>query len=329
MKVSILIAARNEEANIILCLQSVNALSYAPEDFEVLIGNDASEDRTGILIEDYIQDKPTFRLFNIQENIGLARGKANVLAQLAHHAKGGCLLMTDADIQVPPLWIQAMLGACSHNTGVVAGITIVKGQHLFHHLQSLDWAYAFGMVHLLMIRKIPVTAMGNNMLITKEAYQAVGGYENIPFSVTEDFTLFHAIVNKGYHFTHLLTKDVLAYSQPVLSFTDLLNQRKRWMGGAVKLPFYIKCIFLIQALIFPLLIIFLWIAPKVFLIIFFTKILFDIIYLLWVLNRIKELHLIRYVLLYEIYMAAFSMLTLLYYFVPGKLQWKGRKYETK
>jgi cellulose synthase/poly-beta-1,6-N-acetylglucosamine synthase-like glycosyltransferase len=183
------------------------------------------------------------------------------------------------------------------------------------------------MIHLLMEKKIPVTVMGNNMLVTRKAYESVGGYEKIPFSITEDFALFHAIVKKGFGFKHLLAKDVLAYSQPMHTFTDLLKQRKRWMAGAVNLPFYIQSIFLLQALLFPLLIVLLWLAPKVLLLILLSKLLIDIAYLVWVLSRIKELHLIKYVLLYEIYSVIFSLLTLLYYFVPGKLQWKGRAYE--
>jgi hypothetical protein len=49
--------------------------------------------------------------------------------------------------------------------------------------------------------------------------------------------------------------------------------------------------------------------------------------LLWILSRINELPLIRYVLLYELYIVVFSPVTLLYYFMSGKVQWKGRQYE--
>jgi cellulose synthase/poly-beta-1,6-N-acetylglucosamine synthase-like glycosyltransferase len=327
--VSILIAARNEEANIVSCLQSVSNLTYPAAELEVLIGNDDSEDQTSSLVENFIKDKPNFRLFQIGTNVGSARGKANVLAQLAHQARGKYLFFTDADIQVSAHWIQGMLAACEHNTGIVAGMTIVKGNTLFHHLQSLDWIYGFGLVHLLMARNIPITAMGNNMLVTREAYQTTGGYEQVAFSVTEDYALFHTIVKKGFGFKHLLNKDILAYSKPVTSFVDLLRQRKRWMAGAVKLPFYIQCLFLIQALVFPAAIGFLWFVPKVSLMLCLGKLLIDAVYLLWILGRINELPLIRYVLLYELYIIVFSPATLLYYFMSGKVQWKGRQYENE
>ncbi|MDO1445234.1 glycosyltransferase [Rhodocytophaga aerolata] len=327
--VSILIAARNEEANIISCLQSVSKLAYPASECEVLIGDDASEDRTASLVEAYIQDKPNFRLVYIEKTIGLAKGKANVLAQLAQQARGEYLFTTDADIVVPPFWIQTMLAACVQTTGIVSGITLVKGNKLFHLLQSLDWAYAFGLVHVFMENKIPITVMGNNMLVTREAYESVGGYEAIPFSVTEDFALFHAIVNKGFSFRHLLIKEVLAYSQPMKTLSDLLQQRKRWMAGAVKLPFYIQSIFLLQALLFPVLVLLMWAAPQIGWMLILLKLLVDTAYLIWVLHKIKELHLIKYVWVYELYMIVFSMLTLLYYFIPGTLQWKGREYKNR
>lgn len=180
-----------------------------------------------------------------------------------------------------------------------------------------------------MIRKIPVTAMGNNMLVTRQAYQATGGYENIPFSITEDYALFHNIVTRGFDFKHLLHKDILAYSQPVHSFIDLLRQRKRWMAGAVQLPLYVQCLFLFQALLLPLAFALLWFAPQVSLLIFAGKLITDMGYLIWLLHRIKELPLIRYVLVFEIYVSIFFIATLLYYFKPGKVQWKGREYENK
>jgi hypothetical protein len=56
--------------------------------------------------------------------------------------------------------------------------------------------------------------------------------------------------------------------------------------------------------------------------------LIDAVYLGWVLNKINELRLLKYVWLYEFYMIFLSFATLLFYFKPGKIHWKGREYET-
>jgi cellulose synthase/poly-beta-1,6-N-acetylglucosamine synthase-like glycosyltransferase len=115
----------------------------------------------------------------------------------------------------------------------------------------------------------------------------------------------------------------------VESITELLKQRKRWMAGAVKLPFYIQCVFLLQVLVFTAAIAFLWIDPFVFLLIFLAKSGIDTAYLLWMLHRLREIPLIKYILLYEAYIALFSPVLLIYYFMSGKVEWKGRKYENK
>ena len=52
-KVSILIAAKDEEANVARCLNSLLKLSYPLDKMEILIGNDASEDKTLMLLRQY------------------------------------------------------------------------------------------------------------------------------------------------------------------------------------------------------------------------------------------------------------------------------------
>src|SRR4051794_40849265 len=84
VKVSILIAARNEANNIERCLTSITRLNYPADLIEVLIGNDGSTDETAKIVETFIADKPNFKLVSITEKLGQAHGKGNVLAHLAH-----------------------------------------------------------------------------------------------------------------------------------------------------------------------------------------------------------------------------------------------------
>ncbi|MDX5346710.1 MAG: glycosyltransferase, partial [Hymenobacteraceae bacterium] len=64
-RISILIAARNEEANIQRCLEAIQRLHYPTHLIEVLIGDDASTDRTCQLVNDYISDKQHYKCFTI------------------------------------------------------------------------------------------------------------------------------------------------------------------------------------------------------------------------------------------------------------------------
>ena len=96
-----------------------------------------------------------------------------------------------------------------------------------------------------------VTAMGNNMLVGKEAYSAVGGFENIPFSVTEDFALAHALIGKGYKPVHQVSHRSLVMTKAEKNLFELMKQRKRWMKGAMSLPWYWILLLALQCGFFP------------------------------------------------------------------------------
>jgi cellulose synthase/poly-beta-1,6-N-acetylglucosamine synthase-like glycosyltransferase len=325
-RVSVLIAARNEETTILSCLKAVAGLSYPPELIDVWIGNDASEDNTREVVQNFIRDKPQFHLVDITDNLGRARGKANVLAHLARSARGEFFFITDADVQVPPQWIESILVAWQPGIGVITGVTSVEGTRLFHHLQAVDWIQGLGMIKAVSDRNIPVTTTGNNMMVTREAYQATGGYEQLPFSITEDFALFRAIISGGYGFKNLLTSDVLAFTGPVNTLREWLQQRKRWMHGAMQLPWYLVFALMAQALLFPALLVGLFFYPVAVLLIWAGKTGVQSVIIRQMLRKLQQPHLVKYLPLFELYNSLLSMLLVVYYFMPLPVRWKGRKY---
>ncbi|MGI4874876.1 MAG: glycosyltransferase [Janthinobacterium lividum] len=236
-RISILIAARNEEANLPRCLASLRALDYPISQVEILVGDDASTDRTAAVAAAAMHGYAgSFRLVPIRENLGQARGKANVLAHLARLATADYFFITDADIVLPPTWAQAMLAHAAPGVGTVTGLTIVAGAGLLARLQGLDWLLSLANIQVGTDAGQPLTAMGNNMLVTRAAYEATGGYEALPFSVTEDFALFEAVNAQGYGYRQVFAPGVRAVSQPAASWGALLRQRLRWLRGVAALP---------------------------------------------------------------------------------------------
>ena len=130
-------------------------------------------------------------------------------------------------------------------------------------MQMLDWSLALGMVKIVSGWKIPVTGVGNNMMISKAAYNEVGGYKNIPFSVTEDFALFQAVAKKGYHYQQLANEGSLVRTFAIKGFWNLMNQRKRWMSGALKLPPFMVALLVFQALYYPAMLAMIFVNPFV------------------------------------------------------------------
>ena len=325
--VSILIAARNEETTIRACLEAVARLDYPPECVEVLIGNDQSTDRTGEVVIDFITDKPHFRLIAISESQTNLRGKANVLAQLARLARGQYLFFTDADTQVPPDWLTEMSRYLAGNVGIVTGVTLPAGPCLFHTLQSIDWLYNLTLTHLVSSFGVPVTAMGNNMAVSRTAYDAVGGYESLPFSVVEDYALFRAVVGQDFGFRNLLSETVLARTRPVDTLRQFLSQRKRWMRGATDLPVWMVISLYVQYLAGPLLLLLGWFAPALAVSLYVLKLFVQTLVISFGLGRLRQTRLWPYALLFEVYQLILGPLSVLYYFAPMSIDWKGRTYE--
>ncbi|WP_375445244.1 glycosyltransferase [uncultured Fibrella sp.] len=323
--VSVLIAARNEEATINSCLAALAALDYPTNRYEVLTGNDGSTDRTASIVQEFIADKPNFGLFQIAEN-ALLNGKANVLAQLAHRAKGDFLFITDADVRVPPSWLTSLVADFKLGTGIVTGTTLVTGSGLWSRLQAVDWLLAFGLIHLGTYLGLPLTGSGNNMAVRREAYDAVGGFAGIPFSVVEDYTLFQAIVAKGYGYAHRLNADVLAETLPAPTLATYLQQRKRWMRGAFSLPLPLLGGVLFQYLLVPLLVLVCLFSVKIALSIYAVKLLIQSLLLAYTLQRTQQTHRWFDAVLYEPYQVVLGTLSVLYYLLPIPIRWKGRTY---
>lgn len=236
--VSILLAVRNEAWQLAACLDSLLAQQAPEGGFELLIGDDASEDGTGALARAYAQADGRVRVFALQaDRRGNLRGKAGVLHALACQARAPFLLCTDADMRLPQGWLMGMWQAAQQERlGIVTGVTLVQGRGRWAGWQRLEWLHALAGLHLLDRMGIGLTAMGNNMLVRRQAYEQVGGYAAIPFSVAEDFALHRALKAHGWKGTQLLSRQVLGWTQDVPSLGGWIAQRHRWMRGAMALP---------------------------------------------------------------------------------------------
>lgn len=318
-------AVRNEEQCILSCLKALNKVDYPTNLYEILIGNDASTDKSKEIIEDFIKDKANFYLLDIVQNTPI-KGKANVLAQLAKKARGDFYFFTDADTQVPKTWLKSISEKFDMHTGVVVGVTTLQANTFFAKMQAIDWLFAISIIKKISDKGIPVTALGNNMAVSKKAYLQTGGYEKIPFSLTEDFALFKEIIAQDWEFKQLLNKDVLAFSQAQNSLLEWLTQRKRWMRGALKSKWYLQLFLWLYVLLFPLLLLGIWSYPISFILIWTLKIIFQAFF---IQKRSKELNLnfkFSLLLLYELYVFLMYPLLIIYYALPIKINWKGRTY---
>jgi len=328
--VSILLAVRNEEKVIADCLKSLVEQDYPVSSYEILVGNDASTDGTQTITEAFSDKFNPIKVYSIDDTLNGLKGKANALAQLAKIAKGDIFLFTDADMSHPKNWISSMFGLMHKDVSVLNGYTVPKyNDGLLSMFQAIDWLFAQKQLAFLEKIKIPITAMGNNFMVPKAAYQNVGGYETIGFSITEDFKLFRAIVSKGGVFRNAYNLTEPSYTLPENRFSDLLSQRIRWMQGALSLPKVLLLPMILNALTLPL-VTGLFLAFPLYAIIYFL-VRWTLVTVGVVLICVETNHkrLLQGAIFYDFYNLCSLFLLLLIYPFKKSIHWKGREFEKK
>jgi cellulose synthase/poly-beta-1,6-N-acetylglucosamine synthase-like glycosyltransferase len=325
--VTVLIAARNEEHNLSRCLESVLNQSYDSRAFEVIVINDQSSDGTEIICQEFAQRFANFSYSNAKEDAVL-KGKANALDHGIAKARGEVILITDADCSVPKTWVEWTAKRYSNSIGIVGGITLQKASNWFEGMQSLDWAFLLGLAASTVSLRYPLSTIGNNLSFRKAAYEEVGGYRNIPFSVTEDFMLFQSIVKtKKRDYLCPIDPNVLVLSQPCSSWKELIRQKHRWGKGGLDMKLGG---FSIMAIGFSLdaLILFSLLQGNTLSAVgaIFFKMAGDYAFLRTILSKLLRLDLLKYFPAFQVYFFLYVISLPFLVFFGGRVVWKGRKY---
>lgn len=230
---TVVVAARNEEENILDCLTSLDNLIYPEGKLNVIVVDDYSTDETNRVTREFIKDKPKFRLIQPVRQFGKLKGKANALANAISIAKGEIILTTDADCVVSPTWAKTLASYYTDGVAMVMGFTNQTNTRLFEGMQAVDSIFLLAAASGSMNLNYPISCIGNNMSYKKSVYEEVGGYASIPFSVTEDFMLLKAFQKlKKYKLIYPLDPEGLVTSKACKDLKTLYRQRKRWgVGG--------------------------------------------------------------------------------------------------
>ncbi|MFT5725773.1 MAG: cellulose synthase/poly-beta-1,6-N-acetylglucosamine synthase-like glycosyltransferase, partial [Bacteroidia bacterium] len=321
--VSILLAARNEEALLHRCLTAIDALDYPRNKLQVLIGNDDSTDATESIAKEFISNKVNFTLINIDKLHGKAKGKANVLARLAHEASGEFFFITDVDVKLPKNWIHALLHQFTEEVGIVSGTsTCAPTNSNFSILQSIDWLHFMGYIQSFANIGVACTSVGNNMAVRAKAYWDTGGYEHIDFSITEDYKLFKEVTDRGWQWRTILDPDSLGLAWYIPSIKEMWHQRKRWLIGSKELPILWKSLIIIYGLFVPALIVLAIFAPINALIIWLFKLIVQTIYIKALQQKVGlKSYSILSLIGYEFYVLINTVCTAVFYFAPIPSVW--------
>ncbi len=326
--VSVIIAARNEEENILRCLKSLDKLEYPEDKLQIILVDDRSTDNTGNIIENFIINKPKFTKIVTRKEIGRLKGKTNALANALEIATGEIILTSDADCVMAPTWVKTIVSYYQDDVAMVHGFTTQTANNFFSGMQAIDFIYLLIVAAGMMNLGTPISCIGNNMSYRKKVYLEVGGYESLPFSVTEDFNLLKAIYKlKKYKIIYPLDKDALVTSKACKDIKALYHQKKRWAVGGLKAIWQGYVLFVFGFLTNALVLLTPFFYSKVWLYLLLFKLATDLFLLLPAYKKLGLLKDLKYFLAFEIYYSLYvTLLPFIVLFAGRTVSWKGRKY---
>lgn len=325
--VSVVVAARNEETHLPACLESLRDQTYPQDKYEVIIANDGSTDGTASICQRFANTHPNFTSFCTAEDPKLP-GKPNALAQAIERSKGEIVIITDADCRVPRTWIEFTAKRYTPDVGLVGGITLQDSDTRFHGMQSLDWAYILGVASASAALGRPLGSIGNNLSFRRTAYDDVGGYRNLKFSVTEDYSLVQAIIgSKKWNYLYPIDDRVLVESKPCPTLRSVIQQKHRWGKGGLDMKFWGFVIMVIGfSMHAELLWHFAWSGIASTASVLLIKMIADYVFLNRVLVRLKKTDQLKYFYWFELYYVLYVLALPFLVFFGGEVHWKGRQY---
>lgn len=211
--VSIIVPARDEEAEIESALRSMLSLDYPA--FELIVVNDRSTDGTGAVLERMQQSFPQLLVVTITELPAGWLGKNHALHRGVQHASGAWLLFTDADIVFAPLALKRAIAlACKDGLDHLTLSPAVRSQSFWINMLVAVFVRNF----TLFVRPWKVRdpnspnhiGLGAFNLVRRAAYDKVGGHETIRLRPDDDLKLGKILKMAGFRQDIAVGFDALA-----------------------------------------------------------------------------------------------------------------------
>ena len=198
---SVLVPARNEEDNIGDCIAGLLAQDY--QDFQLIVLDDNSTDRTWEILEQFANKDERLRLIKGKSLPSDWLGKHWACHQLAEEADGELLLFVDADTVHGPDMLRCTAAAMSGEQAAL--ISALPRQHVVTWSEMLSIpAFYLGMLcgvpmRLTRLQRNPLlfNCLGQFLVFKRAAYNASGGYAAVRQNIVDDLAIGRRIHAMG------------------------------------------------------------------------------------------------------------------------------------
>lgn len=225
VSVSIIVAFRNEEENILALIKSLYNQDYSKKHTEIILVDDHSEDNSSDIITHFINDKSEIKLLKLPDD---KCGKKNALSYGISNSTSEIIITTDADCTMNKHWLSSLVNYYTINKPqLIVGPVGFHSQNAFQNFQAFEFSSLIGSgAGAIGIGKA-IMCNGANLLFEKSLYKEANTHNE--FASGDDvFLILHAKKKNKNNVQFLKSKNAIVYTQPAKNIRNFFNQRIRW-----------------------------------------------------------------------------------------------------
>ena len=236
VKISIVVAVRNEETNIAGLLESILAQDYPCDKFEIIISDDHSTDATLRQVENYLAGPkllPEIKL--VAATAGDGQGKKHALTRGIQHSVGELIVITDADCTAGTAWLSELAAFYQQQKPqmILGPVQMADGGSIFGKLQALEFTSLISVAAGSSNAGFPLLANGANIAFSRQAFESCGGFSgNMNYASGDDMFLMMRIReifgNRAIRF--LKSGKAIVSTPAIQHFKPFVQQRLRWVS---------------------------------------------------------------------------------------------------
>ncbi len=226
--VSMVIAARDEAANLAKNLPGVLVQTY-PTTHEVIVVNHNSQDETRYLLEEFKKTFKQLQIVNLEQEAKGIPGKKYPLSIGIKEAKHEIILLTDADcVPATEHWLWKMQDAYANGVEVVLGYgAYYKRPGFLNKLIRFETFHTALNYFSLALAGLPYMGVGRNLSYKKELFLRNKGFSSINHVLSGDDDLFINQVANKHNTGIVMDPEAFTLSEPKKTFGEWVQQKNR------------------------------------------------------------------------------------------------------
>jgi cellulose synthase/poly-beta-1,6-N-acetylglucosamine synthase-like glycosyltransferase len=227
LKISVIVAAKNEETNLQLLIHSLQNQNYSEDNYEIILIDDNSTDSTYNSALESTHSLSNWRI--IKADNKKYEGKRGALQIGIEASKFDYLLITDADCQADPDFLNSFSNKFSENFDFIFGVApFIQNNSFNNKIACFDNLW----VHILTFSfaniGLPYSAAARSFGFNKESFNKIEGYKNTTKTISgdDDLLLAEAVKNKLRVGT-IINPGAYVYTKAQETFSGFIKQKSR------------------------------------------------------------------------------------------------------